>query len=228
MTVETGILWDMDGVLVDTGDLHYLSWARTLAYYGADFSKDLFRQTFGMNNTGILEIVFGRKPDAKLLAEISELKEGWFRCSIKGQLAPMPGVLDWLNQLRALGVRQAVASSAPLLNVEAVVDELAIRPYFGALFSGFDLPGKPHPATFLEAARLIGVQPDRCLVIEDSIPGVQAAKSAGMACIAVLTTNPAEALSQADLIVDRLDHLPVEAIWGLLPREQTPDCKIFL
>ena len=217
MAIKTGVLWDMDGVLVDTGELHYQSWAGTLANYGISFSQDLFRRTFGMNNNGILEIVTGRKPEPELLAEISDQKEGWFRASMRGKVSPMPGILDWLRQLQAWGVGQAVASSAPLANIEAMVDELGIRSYFSALFSGYDLPGKPAPDTFLGAARMLGIEPERCLVIEDAIPGVQAAKRAGMACIAVLTTNPREALSQADIITDTLDHLPVDTIWSLIP-----------
>jgi beta-phosphoglucomutase len=218
MTFKTGVLWDMDVVLVDTGELHYQSWAGTLANYGIPFSPDLFRRTFGMNNNGILEIVTGRKPEPELLAEISNQKEGWFRASMRGKVKSMPGVLDWLRQLQAWGVGQAVASSAPPANIEAMVDELGIRPYFSTLFSGYDLPGKPDPATFLGAARALGIQPERCLVIEDAIPGVQAAKHAGMACIAVLTTNPREALAQADIITDTLDHLPVDTIWSLIPK----------
>jgi HAD superfamily hydrolase (TIGR01509 family) len=171
-----------------------------------------------MNNAGILEVLTGQKPAPEKLAEISDHKESWFRESMRGKVKPMPGVLDWLRQLQAWGVGQAVASSAPQENIEAMIDELGIRPYFATLFSGCNLPGKPNPDTFLHAAGILGVQPERCLVIEDAIPGVQAAKRAGMACIAVLTTNPRDALSQADIITDTLDHLPVETIWSLIPR----------
>jgi beta-phosphoglucomutase len=214
--LEIGVLWDMDGVLVDTGSIHYKSWIETFAEYGIPFSEDLFRRTFGMNNTSVLEIVMGKKPEPDFLSEISERKESCFRNDIRGSVTTMPGVDDWLAQLQTWGIRQAVASSAPLANVEALVDELHIRARFSVLFSGFDLPGKPHPATFLNAAQLLGVGIERCVVIEDSIPGVQAAKSAGMKCIAVLTTNPPSALSQADVIIDTLDHLPVDTVWNLL------------
>ena len=223
--LEIGVLWDMDGVLVDTGPIHYKSWIETFADYGIPFSADLFHRTFGMNNAGVLEIVMGKKPDPDFLTEISERKESCFRHDIRGCVTSMPGVDDWLAQLQTWGVRQAVASSAPMANVEALVDELHIRARFSVLFSGFDLPGKPDPATFLNAARLLGVGIERCVVIEDSIPGVQAAKSAGMKCIAVLTTNPAAALHQADVIIDTLDHLPVDAVWdllGLSHPQQTP------
>jgi HAD superfamily hydrolase (TIGR01509 family) len=211
-----GVLWDMDGVLVDTGELHFQSWVETLKEYGFEFSREFFVSTFGMNNAGILTRVFGRKPEPELLAEIGDKKEAWFRNAIKGKAQPMAGVVAWLEQLKAWGFRQAVASSAPMANVLAVIDELKLGPYFDALVSASAMPGKPDPAVFLESARRIGVEPARCVVVEDAIAGVQAAKCAGMKCIAVLTTNPASALSEADVIAERLNLLPVETVSQLL------------
>jgi len=120
----------------------------------------------------------------------------------------LPGVLTWLERLALLGARQVVASSAPPENIEALIDELCLRAYFPVLLSGFDLPGKPQPDTFLKAASLINVPPAQCVVIEDSVAGVEAARRAGMKCIAVTTTNPASKLSTAELIVESLDQLP--------------------
>ncbi len=114
----------------------------------------------------------------------------------------------WLQRLQEAGARQAVASSAPMANITALIDELGLRPYFNAIVPGADLPGKPEPVLFLKAAQALGLQPEDCVVIEDAIAGVAAAKRAGMKCIAVMTTNPAEALSAADLIVEGLDALP--------------------
>ena len=211
-----GVLWDMDGVLVDTGELHFQSWVETLKEYDVSFSHEFFVSTFGMNNAGILALVFGRKLEPDLLAEIGDKKEAWFRRAIKGQAVPMPGVVDWLQQLKAWGFRQAVASSGPMANIAAVVDELKFNPYFDALVSGSAMPGKPDPSVFLESARQIHVPPGNCAVIEDAIAGVQAAKRAGMKCIAVLTTNPASALSEADVITDRLDRLSVDTVLKIL------------
>ena len=109
--------------------------------------------------------------------------------------------MDWLDRLRATGIRQAVASSAPPENINTLVDELGIRAYFEAIVSGYDIPGKPDPAVFLKAASEIDLPPQRCIVVEDAVAGVQAAKRAGMRCIAVTTTNPAHALSDADIVI---------------------------
>jgi beta-phosphoglucomutase family hydrolase len=207
-TDKRGVLWDMDGVLVDTGEFHFQAWSQTLAEYDIPFSRDLFRATFGMNNTGLVAYLLGRKPEPEFIFGISDHKEHMFRQAIQGHALPLPGVLDWLDRLRTMGVRQAVASSAPPENINTLVDELGIRPYFEAIVSGHDMPGKPDPAVFLKAASGIDTPPQRCIVVEDAVAGVQAAKRAGMRCIAVTTTNPAHALSDADIVVERLDDLP--------------------
>ncbi len=213
-----GVLWDMDGVLVDSGRYHYESWAEALRREGIGYTLEQFRATFGMDNRGVLTTVLGHEPEAAWLARVADEKEAAFRDLIRGQAQPMPGVLDWLGRLKAAGARQAVASSAPPANIELLIDSLTLRPYFEAIVSAWGLPGKPDPAVFLEAARRLAMPPERCVVIEDAVAGVAAARRAGMACIAVTTTNPRQALSAADLVVDRLGDLS-EAAWeGLLNR----------
>jgi beta-phosphoglucomutase len=114
-----------------------------------------------------------------------------------------------------MGFHQAIASSAPQANIDFLVDELQIRGFFEVMVSGYDMPGKPHPDVFLKAADLMDVPPTNCIVIEDAVAGVRAAKNAGMRCIAVTTTNPAYMLSEADIVVGRLDVHPVETILSL-------------
>ena len=206
----------MDGVLVDSGEFHYQSWVGTFAGFGTYFSRETFRKTFGMNNRTSLTIVYDRPPSEEFLAEVTDLKEGWFRRAIKGQLQPLPGVMDWITQLKDMGFRQAVASSAPMENVIAVMRELNLDNVFDGMISGYDIPGKPDPGIFLKAAKMVGIPPVNCVVIEDSIAGVQAARNAGMPCIAVLTTNPAEAVQTADIITPDLSHLPVNTVRQLL------------
>jgi HAD superfamily hydrolase (TIGR01509 family) len=206
----------MDGVLVDTGDLHYRVWSAILADMGVPFSRDIFRPTFGMDNAGSLAAWIGHPLEPALVAQISDHKEELFRQAARGQVQALPGVREWLERLKAQGFRQAVASSAPQANIEVLVAELGLRPYFDALVSGQGMPGKPDPAVFLEAARRLDVPPDRCLVIEDSLAGVDAARAAGMKCLAVTTTNAPEALHGAYIVIERLDALPADAIRNMM------------
>ncbi|UCC65193.1 MAG: HAD family phosphatase [Anaerolineae bacterium] len=217
MKTRHGVLWDMDGVLTSSGEFHFQAWSQTLGEYDIPFSRQLFQSTFGMNNAGILETLLGETPAPELVAEISELKEQRFRQAVKGHVRPLPGVPEWLERLQGWGVRQAIASSAPPANIDALVDELGIRPYFTTIVSGNDLPGKPAPALFLQVAEQLAIPPRRCVVFEDAVAGVEAAKRAGMKCVAVTTTNPADALNKADLIVERLDALTADQFKRLLP-----------
>lgn len=212
-----GILWDMDGVLVDTGELHYQAWAETLAEIGMPLDREAFRGTFGMNNRETLTLWLGRAPEPELLARIGNRKEERFRQAAHGRVETLPGVRPWLQRFQAEGFRQAVASSAPPANIEVLVDELGLRPYFSALVSAADLPSKPNPAVFLEAARRLDLPAERCIIIEDSLPGIEAARRANMKCLAVATTNPPQALKAANLVVERLNALTPDLFHQLFP-----------
>lgn len=210
------VLWDLDGTLIDTGDLHYRAWARALPEFGVAFPADQFQRTFGMNNSGVLEVFLGRPVDQELVATISERKETLFRELLHGNVRALPGAQQWLARLRGWGARQAVASSAPPANIEVMLGELDLAGYFDAIVSGYTLPSKPDPAVFLRAAEQVGVTPSNCIVMEDATAGVAAARRAGMRCIAVASTNAAEALHEADLVVERWDQLDEAGFLRLL------------
>jgi len=206
------ILWDMDGVLVNTGDFHYKAWKKTFDELDVSFSEDQFRVTFGMNNAGILEVICGEKLPPDQGQRISDRKESLFREAVKGNAKLLPGVESTLKIFSEWNLKQAIASSAPPKNIEVLVQELRIGKYFDAIVSGHDIPGKPDPAVFLKAAQQIGVSPEKCVVIEDAVAGVEGAKNARMKCVAVTTTNTAEALSKADLIFDSLVDLKKDSL----------------
>jgi len=207
------IIWDMDGVLVDTKDFHYQAWQDIYQRFANDkapLSRNLFDSIFGMQNAETVESFFGSdQATPEFIKEVAAKKEALFRAKIRGRANPLPGVLSWLSYFQDHGLSQAVASSAPERNVQAILGELRIRAYFAVVLSG-DSPGeelhpldsKPAPAIFLEAARQLNVSPESCLVIEDSVVGVQAAKAATMACLAISTTHPISKLAQADWQID--------------------------
>jgi beta-phosphoglucomutase family hydrolase len=215
-TPNFGVLWDMDGVLVDTGEFHVRAWQATLEEMGIAFSREQFQQTFGMNNRLILETLLGFPPSAEMVVEVGDRKEALFRKLIAGNARALPGVREWLARFKGWRIPQALASSAPCANIDFLVDALGLRSYFDQLLAGDGIPGKPAPDLFLMAAQAIGQTADRCIVIEDAIVGVEAARRAGMKCIAVTTTNPPAALAGADLVIARLDQLTKGAFLGLL------------
>lgn len=207
MPFPKAILWDMDGVLADTSPLHFATWELILNEQRIPFDRQKFHKIYGLKNRDLLPYLAGKPLDTEWSERIATQKELAFRQMLPGKLLPLPGVVDWLKRFRSLGCKQAIASSAPPENVEALVDELGIRQYFDALVTPGDLPGKPDPAVFLLAARRLNVPPQSCLVIEDSIPGIEAAKRANMRCLAVTTTNPPEALTGADVVVETMAQL---------------------
>jgi HAD superfamily hydrolase (TIGR01509 family) len=174
-----------------------------------------------MNNTGIIEAIYGQKLPPDQVQTISERKEKLFRQAVMGKAKLLQGVGDALENFSEWNLKQAIASSAPPKNIEVLVKELRIGKYFNAIVSGYDIPGKPDPTVFLKTAQQLNAPPEKCVVIEDSVAGVEGAKKAGMKCIAVTTTNTAEALSNADLILDSLEGLKQSTLMALFEKPTT-------
>ncbi|MHB1318075.1 MAG: HAD family hydrolase [Anaerolineae bacterium] len=206
-----GLVWDMDGVLVDSGEAHYAAWKASFDDLGRPLTEEQVSQTLGMSNLPILRMWLGESVPLGTLIEIANRKEALFRSLVGEHVRILPGVRFWLERARGLGYRQAVASSAPMANVTAIVEALAIGDAFDLLISGAHLPAsKPDPAIFLQAGRGLGCEPGHCVVLEDSVVGVQAAVRAGMPCVAVTNTRPASELGAASLVVDSLEDLAAD------------------
>jgi HAD superfamily hydrolase (TIGR01509 family) len=215
--VNRALLWDMDGVLCDTGHAHLIAWQRLYAERGQTITRDEFAETFGMANGPIIRRWLGEDTSDVEVARIAERKEALYRDVIRGTVQPLPGLLTWLQYARERGYRQVVASSGEMANIIAIVGELGIGNYFDALVSGAFLPrSKPDPAVFLQAAAAVGAAPQHCLVIEDGVVGVEAARRAGMRCVAVTTTHAAEKLAEADVVAATLADLAPETMARLL------------
>lgn len=181
------ILWDLDGTLADTEELHFESWRNTLIHYGIDYTFELFIASFGRTNAEILPELLGSSSTSTQVETISLQKEANYRDLLRqSALQALPGVHQWLSDFRQAGLQQAIGSSGPMANIVASIEALRIGDYFNSIISGARLPkGKPDPMIFLLAASALGVQPEHCLVIEDSVAGIEAARRAGMRSVAV-------------------------------------------
>ncbi|MBG0784221.1 MAG: HAD family phosphatase [Anaerolineaceae bacterium] len=200
--MDLAILWDMDGTLLDTRACHYMTWRDVLLKHGYSLSEAVFDEHFGRNNASILPIYLGFEPAPELAKELISEKEALYREAAPAKVHLFPGVESWLQTAQFLGIRQAIASSGSLENIRMMADVFGLSPYFNETISGAELPAKPEPDVFLVAAKALGVPPEKCLVVEDSIPGINAAINAGMKSIALTSTNPASRLSEADEIVN--------------------------
>ncbi len=211
------VIWDMDGVLADTAPHHLLAWQETFAKRGINFTEADFKRGFGIRNDAIIKNTLGEQVTPEEIEAIAREKEATFRRIIGKDIKPLPGALELVKALDEGGIRMAIASSTTIENIHLIVGSLGIADYFKAVITGHDVTeGKPSPQVFLLAAQRIGAEPKNCIVIEDAVAGVKAAKSAGMYCVAVSNSHPQEKLKQADLIVASLEMVTVKDLEKLL------------
>ena len=202
-------IFDMDGVLVDSSEAHFQSWHRLGMREGKPFTRELFNLTFGMHNQQIVPMWMEQEVEQSEIDRLADWKETTYRELVPDLMRPIPGVLDLLAALHDAGVTMAVGSSGPLPNIQLVLRQLGIEHFFSALSTGEDVRhGKPDPEVFLVAARRLGREPERCVVLEDAPQGVEAARRGGMAVLGITSSRPAE-----DLLADRV----VESFAGLSP-----------
>jgi len=216
MTLQCAILWDLDGVIVDSGDLHHRSWEMILGEYGLEFPYNIFQKSFGSNNDTVLEMVLGRKPDNGWKKVVSFRKEEWFCQHIHGGLKLLPGAIEWLQWFEDKGIPQAIASSAPMENITLSLEEFHLSNSFQAIISGNRIVGKPDPKVFLRAAAALETPAEKCIVIEDTVHGMQGAFAGGMCCIAVATTFPISEFTSATISLNRLTDLTESQILDLI------------
>jgi beta-phosphoglucomutase family hydrolase len=211
------VIWDMDGVLADTASHHLHAWQEIFARRGIKFTEADFKRGFGIRNDAIIRNVLGEKTSDNEIETIAQEKEATFRRIIGRDAKPLPGALELVKALYEKGVRMAIASSTVIENIHLIIDSLGIENYFEAIITGHDVTeGKPSPQVFLLAAQRIGAEAKNCIVLEDAVAGVKAAKSAGMYCVAVANTHPREKLAEADLVVDSLKEVGVKDLEKLL------------
>jgi HAD superfamily hydrolase (TIGR01509 family) len=208
------VLWDLDGTLVDSEEFHWRSWRDTMRPEGVELTYAQFLASFGQRNDRILPAWLGPDVDAARIQRIGEDKETEYRRLAETHgLTPLPGAREWLDALRATGWKQAIASSAPRVNVELMLRVAGLADYFDAIVSAEDVTiGKPDPQVFLRAAAKLGVPPSRCIVVEDAAAGIDAARRAGMRSIGA----KANGQLSADLFVRSLAELPPDAFDRLL------------
>jgi len=214
-----GAIFDWDGVIIDSGALHAQSWRRLAAELGKEIAPDSFIRGFGMKSARIIAEIHGWAKDPAEIARLENRKEALYREIVaRSDIAPLPGVVEWLERLRVAGVPCAVASSTHRQNIDVVLDRIGLKNDFAEILSAKDVKhGKQNPEVFLKAAERLGIAAERCVVFEDAHVGIEAGHEAGMQVVAVATTHSAEELRAADLVVRRLDELSVEQVTALLP-----------
>lgn len=214
-------IWDVDGTLVDTAELHFQAWQEICREQGRDFTRDDFAATFGQRNPEIIRKLFGERFNAEEIAALGDRKEILYRKAAENGVDLLRGARRLVEDLHTAGFAQAIGSSAPQANLELILRLTGIARFFATMVGSEDTErGKPDPQVFLVAANRIGVAPERCVVFEDAVAGVQAARAGGMKCVAVRCVghHSETSLRQAgaDLIVDTLEQVSATEIADLL------------
>ena len=195
------------------------AWQETLFKRGVNFTEEDFKRGFGQRNEEIIRHILGEEVSQDDINIIADEKEANFRQRLGQNLKPLPGVIKLMEALAERGFKMALASSTPVANLRLINERLGIAHYFQGIIAADDVTeGKPSPQAFLLAAHKLGIEPGNCLVVEDAVAGVTAARKALMPCLAVTNTNSRASLNEADLVVDTLEDISVENIMELLSR----------
>ena len=207
-------IFDMDGVIIDSEPLHTAMKIKTFRHFGLRLTEQECLEYMGRTTKFMFRHFIEKYDRAISLEEMVHYKHQIYLEALynDGGIKPIAGTMELLRELKAKNIPAAIGSSSGRQVIDAVVEKFQLQPYFQSILSGADLPqSKPDPAIYLLSAQRLGVRPKDSIVIEDAAAGVQAAKAAGMYCIAY--RNPSSGrqdLSQADRIVESIKDIVVE------------------
>ena len=217
---KRGVIFDMDGVLVDSYRAHFESWRRLAAKHGLQMSEQQFASTFGKTSREIIRQFWANVVDEADIPRWDEEKEALYREELLANFPEMDGASDLLRQLDTAGFALAVGSSGPPENVEVVLKCLTAGKLIHATVNGHEVThGKPNPDVFLRAAEKLRIEPIRCAIVEDAPVGIEAAHRAGMAAVAITGTATRQQLAAAEIVVDSLREFTPETFADLIDRK---------
>ncbi len=215
--ITYAVIFDMDGVIVDNMKYHKKAWEMFLKTHAEGMDVEEFSKHFGKVNKDLLKIVFHREISDEEELRFGEEKEALYREIYAEHIAPVKGLVDFLQELKEHSVKTAVASAAPKINVDFVYEKTGLRHYFDVSIDADDVTrGKPDPEIYLKTAEKLNCLPANCLVFEDSLPGIQAGQNAGMKVIGVATSHPAELLKETGFVITDFTEINVPTIWNYL------------
>ncbi len=216
---QLGMLFDWDGVIIDSSKQHEESWERLAAEEGQPLPPDHFVQGFGKKNEFIIPNLLGWASDPAEVHRLSLRKEALYReIVVEKGLEALPGVHAFLDRLRAAGIPTCVGSSTHRQNIDTILEVMGFTGLFDDIVTAEDVSaGKPHPEVFLKAAGKINRAPKHCIVFEDAFAGIEAARAGGIKVVGVATTHNAATLTPlVDRVVHQLDELSVQDLLELV------------
>ncbi|MBL7870207.1 MAG: HAD family phosphatase [Cyclobacteriaceae bacterium] len=208
------VIFDMDGVIIDSNPFHKISLRQFCLQYGYRLSdEELLNKIYGRTNNDWIRNLFGDLPKEKIL-ELGEEKEALFRELYKNEIKPLAGLEGFLKSLETHKITKAIGTSAPRSNVDFCLTATHLEKYFETILDQSDVEqGKPNPEIYLKVAKRIGFDPTQCIVFEDSLSGVEAAQRAGAKVVGVTTTHSREELAHTNFVIDHFIGLTPEIVF---------------
>lgn len=211
------VLFDMDGVLVDNHEFHYKAWMKFGEKYNVPITRERFLSFFGSSAREAIKNIFEKDMPFEQVRKYASEKEDIYREIYKPHLKLIKGVKEFLNLLKQENIPTAVATSAPLVNAEFVLNEGKIADLFDTIVHDAHFKhGKPDPEVYLKAAEKLNFDTSECIVFEDSHQGIEAARNANMKVIGVATTNPPELLQHTDKVINDFTEIKLEDIYKIM------------
>jgi len=216
--MNMAVIFDLDGVIIDNIPYHKQAWREMCRRYGRELTDEDFDQKIsGRKNDAILAFLLKRAVTDAEVQACERAKEALYRTLVQPYLQPIRGLVPLLEQLRVRDITCAIATSAPVENIDFALDGMKIRHYFDAIVDASQVKhGKPDPEVYLMAALRLKADPRQCVVFEDAPLGIRAAKAAGMRVVGLTTTQRAENLHEADKIVSDFSEITVAQIQALV------------
>ena len=207
----------MDGVIVDSNPYHKIAIQQFCSEHGHSLSDDrLLKQVYGRTNREWILSLFGNISDETVL-RYTEEKEELYRRLFDKDIKPLKGLLPFLDELEKNNILKAIGTSAPRSNVDFTLERTGTMQYFDIILNDtYVTHSKPNPEIYIKCAQALGLPNHRCIVIEDSLSGVQAGKAAGSKVIGVTTTHPANELMHCDLVINDFVGLTIDKLRNLV------------
>lgn len=215
-----GLVFDMDGTLVDNLDYHFRAFDEFVLREGLTLLEPVTLSINGLHSDDVFRRLLGEEVCQQYGFDALNMgKEEVYRDMYRGKVSPIKGAIELLKSAKEAGVKCAIGSSGCRENVDFIIEELGIADYIDVSISGSDVThGKPHPEIFATAIERMGLKPDECVVVEDAINGVVAGAAAGCKCLGITTTSTAETLTKhgADLCVEDFTTITLERLNNLI------------
>lgn len=219
MSKSFAVIFDMDGVIVDTNPFHKETINQFCKKYGFELTDEELRTTiYGRTNREWITNLFGTITEQQLEAYAFE-KEQMFRDAYAAHIKPVEGLILFLDMLKQNNIPRSIATSAPRANVDFVLNGTGIGKYFKVILDeSMVTHGKPHPEIYIKSAKVLNLPNEQCIVIEDSLSGIQAGKAAGSKVIGITTTHTPEEMKDTDLVIDNFTTLTIDQLESLIKK----------